>query len=99
VVQARRPGSLIGFHEEELSATTWQRGIHHDIPIWSIMSLRFICGGWVWTWADDMKFGFRGGYGAALRLDIPIRPVPDCDRASHDRDLWTLSSVIRSPSR
>ncbi len=89
------PGSLIGFHEEELLGNNVAAGgIHHDIPIWSVMSLRFMLdGGWVWMRADDVKLsGFRGGYGAAMRLDLPIGPLQIAyGRASHDRDLWTLS--------
>jgi outer membrane translocation and assembly module TamA len=50
-------------------------------------------GGWVWTRAEDMKLsGLRVGYGVAMRFDLPIGPLQVAyGRASHGRDLWTLS--------
>jgi NTE family protein len=89
------PGSLIGLHQEELLGNNLAAGgVHQDVPVRSLLRLRFMLdGGWVWTRAEDMKLsGLRVGYGVAMRFDLPIGPLQVAyGRASHGRDLWTLS--------
>ncbi len=89
------PGSLIGFHQEELLGNNLAAGgLHHDIPLKAPLALRLMLdGGWVWDREAHVRLReLRSGYGAALRLDLPTGPFEVAyGHGSHGRDLWTLS--------